>query len=306
MHFVYPYTVEQSEDGAWQVRFPDVPEALTEGATEAEGARTRCRRAGERAWGSREVAPRHSRAVKAAPSRCRRRAGVPLSAKLALYQAMREHGLNNVTLSKKARQGGKRGSAYARSRSSDQDRGAGERATAARQADHDRGKAGGLAAASVTRIVTTAYRPKRPPRKRKAAAITGPAIVRKAKGAGVRCQEARADSGCEQSQLKNPRQPAGREAAIVPRRSERAKAGRRARHGAEISDGAATRRTHYGSNSAHGGRQGSASRPGRPVPNATRAATAPIRCRPARKPWTNRSRVPVVVPSGSSVIAAAR
>ena len=36
MHFVYPYTVEQSEDGAWQVRFPDVPEALTEGATEAE------------------------------------------------------------------------------------------------------------------------------------------------------------------------------------------------------------------------------------------------------------------------------
>ena len=36
MHFVYPYTVEQSEDGPWQVRFPDVPEALTEGTTEAE------------------------------------------------------------------------------------------------------------------------------------------------------------------------------------------------------------------------------------------------------------------------------
>src|ERR1019366_1106730 len=36
MLFVYPYTVFQSEDGAWQVRFPDVPEALTEGDTEAE------------------------------------------------------------------------------------------------------------------------------------------------------------------------------------------------------------------------------------------------------------------------------
>ena len=32
-----------------------------------------------------------------------------------------------------------------------------------------------------TRIVTTAYRSKRPPRKRKAVALQGPAIVRKAK-----------------------------------------------------------------------------------------------------------------------------
>jgi hypothetical protein len=32
-----------------------------------------------------------------------------------------------------------------------------------------------------TRIVTTAYRPKRPPKKRKAVAIAGPVIVRKAK-----------------------------------------------------------------------------------------------------------------------------
>ncbi len=36
MQFAYPYSVSQSEDGAWQVRFPDVPEALTEGDTEAE------------------------------------------------------------------------------------------------------------------------------------------------------------------------------------------------------------------------------------------------------------------------------
>ena len=36
-----------------------------------------------------------------------------------------------------------------------------------------------------TRIVTTAYRPKRPARKRKAVAIAGPTIVRKATAAGV-------------------------------------------------------------------------------------------------------------------------
>ena len=33
MQFVYPYNVYRSDDGAWQVRFPDVPEALTEGET---------------------------------------------------------------------------------------------------------------------------------------------------------------------------------------------------------------------------------------------------------------------------------
>ena len=36
-----------------------------------------------------------------------------------------------------------------------------------------------------SRIVTTAYRPKRPPRKRKAVAIAGPAIVRKVKASRI-------------------------------------------------------------------------------------------------------------------------
>ncbi len=36
MQLHYPYVVFQSDDGAWQVRFRDVPEALTEGDTEAE------------------------------------------------------------------------------------------------------------------------------------------------------------------------------------------------------------------------------------------------------------------------------
>jgi antitoxin HicB len=100
MHFVYPYTVEQSDDGAWQVRFPDVPEALTEGATEAE-ARELAADALVSALGGlvklRRVIPE--------PSKPRHRPVVVLpvlqSAKLALYQAMREHGLNRVTLSRK-------------------------------------------------------------------------------------------------------------------------------------------------------------------------------------------------------------
>jgi hypothetical protein len=45
---------------------------------------------------------------------------------------------------------------------------------------------------SRTPIVTYVHRPKRPPRKRKAVVITGPAIVRKVKGAGVpRCGQQR-------------------------------------------------------------------------------------------------------------------
>jgi len=100
MHFVYPYTVEQSEDSAWQVRFPDVPEALTEGATEAE-AHELAADALVSALGGLEKLRRDI----PEPSKPRHRdvvvVPVLLSAKLALYQAMREHGLNNVTLSKK-------------------------------------------------------------------------------------------------------------------------------------------------------------------------------------------------------------
>jgi antitoxin HicB len=32
----YPYTLEREENGWWLVRFPTIPEALTEGETEAE------------------------------------------------------------------------------------------------------------------------------------------------------------------------------------------------------------------------------------------------------------------------------
>ena len=100
MRFIYPYQVFQSEDGAWQVRFPDVPEALTEGETEAEA----------NALATDVLLAALGGLVKmkrALPEPSEAGAGpvvvVPMlqSAKLALYQTMREQGLNNVTLARK-------------------------------------------------------------------------------------------------------------------------------------------------------------------------------------------------------------
>jgi antitoxin HicB len=100
MRFVYPYTVQPSSDGAWQVRFPDVPEALTAGATEAE-AHALASDALLAALGGLEKLHRDI----PEPSKPRHRPVVVVpvlqSAKLALYQAMREHELNNVTLASK-------------------------------------------------------------------------------------------------------------------------------------------------------------------------------------------------------------
>ena len=100
MRFDYPYTVQQSGDGAWQVRFPDVPEALTEGATEAD-AHALARDALLAALGGLEKLRRDI----PEPSKPRQRpvVVVPIlqSAKLALYQAMRNAGLNKVTLASK-------------------------------------------------------------------------------------------------------------------------------------------------------------------------------------------------------------
>jgi antitoxin HicB len=100
MQFVYPYAVRQSDDGAWQVRFPDIPEAMTEGATEAQ-AHALAADALLAALGGLEKLHRDI----PEPSRARHRTVVVVpvlqSVKLALYQAMREHGLNNVTMSKR-------------------------------------------------------------------------------------------------------------------------------------------------------------------------------------------------------------
>jgi antitoxin HicB len=93
MQFIYPYEV-YDDGGSWQVRFPDVPEALTEGETEAE---------------AHSLAPDALLAALGAIAKLRRPIPTPSSpgehhvvvpmlqsAKLALYQAMREHDLTNV------------------------------------------------------------------------------------------------------------------------------------------------------------------------------------------------------------------
>lgn len=99
MRFVYPYTVRQSEDGAWQVRFGDVPEALTEGETEAE-AHALATDALVAALGG-LMKLRRDIPVPSAKGAFFVIVPILQSAKLALYQAMREHGLNKVTLANK-------------------------------------------------------------------------------------------------------------------------------------------------------------------------------------------------------------
>jgi antitoxin HicB len=99
MQFVYPYTVFQSEDGAWQVRFPDVPEALTEGADEAE-AHALATDVLLAALGGLMKRKRDIPRPSAAEDRLVCIVPMLPAAKLALYQAMRERGMNNVALAR--------------------------------------------------------------------------------------------------------------------------------------------------------------------------------------------------------------
>jgi antitoxin HicB len=99
MQFVYPYRVFQSDDGAWQVRFPDVPEALTEGDTEAEAHAL----ATDVLLAALGALAKVKRDLPEPSADGEFFVVVPIleSAKLALYQAMREAGLNKVTLAHK-------------------------------------------------------------------------------------------------------------------------------------------------------------------------------------------------------------
>jgi len=102
MRYIYPYSVFQSEDGAWQVRFPDVPEALTEGETEAE-AHALATDALLVALGGLVKMKRDIPEPSAADDGPAVVVPMLQAAKLALYQAMREEGLNNVTFSHRLR-----------------------------------------------------------------------------------------------------------------------------------------------------------------------------------------------------------
>lgn len=94
---VWPVELARQEDGAILVTFPDVPEALTEGETEAEAMvqAQDCLVAALGGYiGARRAIPR--------PSPARGRTTVPLpalaAAKIALYGAMRAQGVGNTAL----------------------------------------------------------------------------------------------------------------------------------------------------------------------------------------------------------------
>lgn len=101
MLFVYPYTVRQSTDGAWQVRFRDIPEALTEGETEVEAHALATDVLLAALGGLMKL--RRDIPAPGTLSKGGHAVVVPMldSAKIALYQAMREQGLNNVTFAHK-------------------------------------------------------------------------------------------------------------------------------------------------------------------------------------------------------------
>jgi len=100
MAFGYRYTLERQENGWWLVRFPGIPEALTEGETEEE-ARANARdcviSALEGYMKAGKPLPRDG-AGHSAPDR----AVLPslVTAKLAVYETMRDHGWSKVKLAK--------------------------------------------------------------------------------------------------------------------------------------------------------------------------------------------------------------
>ncbi len=100
MAFGYRYTLERQENGWWLVRFPGIPEALTEGETqeEARANAVDCVIAAlEGYMKARKPLPRrgawHAR---------RDRAVLPslVTAKLAVYETMRQRGWSKLKLAK--------------------------------------------------------------------------------------------------------------------------------------------------------------------------------------------------------------
>lgn len=96
--FAFPAHIERDEDGFFLVTFPDVPEAGTDGETEVEALTEAvdCLIAALGGYiNDRRDIPRPSRPKRGQPVV----APPPLvSAKLALYQAMREAGITRVAL----------------------------------------------------------------------------------------------------------------------------------------------------------------------------------------------------------------
>jgi len=100
MALAYAYTVERQENGWWLVRFPEIPEALTEGETdeEARANAVDCVIAALEGYMKAGMPiPRPT-----APDRGSRRAVLPslVTAKLAVYETMRNRRWSKVKLAK--------------------------------------------------------------------------------------------------------------------------------------------------------------------------------------------------------------
>jgi antitoxin HicB len=100
MAFGYRYTLRRQDNGWWLVRFPGIPEALTEGETqtEARANATDCAIAAlEGYMKAGKPLPRQT-AKQSGPNR----AVLPslVTAKLAVYETMRAHGWSKLRLAK--------------------------------------------------------------------------------------------------------------------------------------------------------------------------------------------------------------
>ena len=100
VRLAYPVRLEAEEGGAVLASFPDVPEALTEGATERE-ALARAEDCLVAALGGYIEARRD--VPRPAPGRGRPLVALPAlaAAKIALYCAMRERGVGNAALARR-------------------------------------------------------------------------------------------------------------------------------------------------------------------------------------------------------------
>lgn len=93
--FGYPYKLKRQENGWWLVRFPDVPEALTEGETKEEAFEN----AKDCLIAALEGYVKAGRPIPR-PSYKGERVALPslVTAKLAVYEAMRSHRWSRVKL----------------------------------------------------------------------------------------------------------------------------------------------------------------------------------------------------------------
>jgi antitoxin HicB len=100
MAFGYRYTLERQENGWWLVRFPGIPEALTEGETEEEASANAVDCAIAALEGYMKAGKPPPR--QGAGHTGRHRAVLPslVTAKLAVYETMRARGWSKLKLAK--------------------------------------------------------------------------------------------------------------------------------------------------------------------------------------------------------------